>query len=88
MSAPGGAPRRAQPTRARQEAQVPPGELCPPQVPPRTTSLLYKYPNIPETLGESKKINSSRRKFQNHQIQSRHHHGEVHHLHWCLSDDA
>ena len=55
---------------------------------PRTASLLYKYPNIPEKLGESTKINSSRRKFQNHQIQSRHHHGGVHHPHWCLSDDA
>ena len=55
---------------------------------PRTASLLYKYPNIPETLGESTKINSSRRKFQKHQIQSRHHHGGVHHVHWCLSDDA
>ena len=29
---------------------------------PRTASLLYKYPNIPETLGESTKINSSRRR--------------------------
>ena len=55
---------------------------------PRTASLLYKYPNIPETLGESTKINSSRRRVQNHQIQSRHHHGGVHHVHWCLSDDA
>ena len=27
-------------------------------------SLLYKYPNIPETLGEVMKNNSSRRKFQ------------------------
>src|SRR4051812_12645767 len=32
----------------------------------QTTSLLYKYPNIPETLGELTKINSIRRKFQNH----------------------
>ena len=54
----------------------------------RTASFLYKYPNIPETLGESTKINSSCRKFQNHQIQSRHHHRGVHHPHWCLSDDA
>ena len=54
----------------------------------RTASLLYKYPNIPETLGESTKINSSRHRVQNHQIQSRHHHGGVHHPHWCLSDDA
>ena len=55
---------------------------------PRTASLLYKYPNILETLGESTKINSSCRRVQNHQIQSRHHHGGVHHFHWCLSDDA
>ena len=55
---------------------------------PRTAYLLYKYPNIPETLGESTKYSSSRRGVQNHQIQSRHHHGGVHHIHWCLSDDA
>ena len=55
---------------------------------PWTASLLYKYPNILETLGESMKINCSRRRVQNHQIQSRHHHGGVHHFHWCLSDDA
>ena len=55
---------------------------------PWTASLLYKYPNVPKTLGESTKINSNRRKFQNHQIQSRHHHRGVHHPHWCLSDDA
>ena len=55
---------------------------------PWTDSLLYKYPNIPETLGESMKYSSSRRRVQNHQIQSRHHHGGVHHVHWCLSDDA
>ena len=55
---------------------------------PRTVSLLYKYPNIPETLGESTKINSNCRRVQNHQIQSRHHLGGVHHVHWCLSDDV
>ena len=55
---------------------------------PRTASLLYKYLNIPETLEELTKINSGRRRVQNHQIQSRHHHGGVHHFHWCLSDDA
>ena len=53
-----------------------------------TASLLYKYPNIPETLGESTKINSSRRRVQNHQIKSRHHHGGVHHFHWCLFNNA
>ena len=55
---------------------------------PWTVALLYKYTNIPETIVESTKISSSRRKFQNHQIQSRHHHRGVHHPHWCLSDDA
>ena len=55
---------------------------------PWTASLLYKYPNIPKTVGESTKYSSSRRRVQNHKIQSRHHHGGVHHLHWCLSDDA
>ena len=39
----------------------------------RTASLLCKYPNIPETLGRSTKYSSSRRRVQNHQIQSRHH---------------
>ena len=43
-----------------------------------TPSFLYKYPNIPETLGELRKNNSIRHKFQKPQIQSRHHHGEVH----------
>jgi hypothetical protein len=62
--------------------------VVPTSVASRTASLLYKYPNILETLGESTKINSSRRKFQKPQIQSRHHHGGVHHPHWCLSDDA
>ena len=62
--------------------------VVPTSVASRTASLLYKYPNIPETLGESTKINSSRRKFQNHQIQSRHHHRGAHHPHWCLPDDA
>ena len=54
----------------------------------RTASLLYKYPENPKTLGESTKHNSSRRKFHKPQIQFRHHHGGVHHPHWCLSDDA
>ena len=70
---------------------APGGPGAPPAVVPtfvasRTASLLYKYPNILETLGT--KINSSCRKFQKHQIQSRHHLGGVHHVHWCLSDDA
>ena len=69
----GGVLRRGQPTRACQEAEACPGGLCPPRVPPRTASLLYKYPNIPETLEQAMKYSSSRRRVQNHQIQSRHH---------------
>ena len=55
---------------------------------PWTTSLLYKYPKNPRTLGESTKYSSSCRRVQNHQIQSRQHHRWVHHFHWCLSVDA
>ena len=84
----GGVPRRGQPTRARQEAQARPGGLCPPRVPPEPPLFLYIYPLNPRTLGDSTKYSSSRRRVQNHQIQSRHHHRGVHHFHWCLSDDA
>ena len=38
--------------------------VVPTLVASRTASLLYKYSNIPETLGESMKTNSSQRKFQ------------------------
>ena len=55
---------------------------------PWTASLLYKYHNILETLGKSTKYSSSRRIVQNHEIQSRYHHGGVHHFHWCISDDV
>ena len=55
---------------------------------PRTASLLYKYHNIPETLGESKKYWSGHRRVQTHQIQSRHRHGGVRHFHWFLSYDV
>ena len=64
--------------------------VVPSSVTSRTASLLYKYPNIPKTLGESTKINSSHRKFQNHQIQSRHHSrrgssSSLVPLRWCVS---
>ena len=55
--------------------------VVPTSVASRTASLLYKCPNIPETLGESTKINSSRCKFQKPQIQSKRHHAGVHHAH-------
>ena len=47
----------------------------PPSVAPRATSLLYKYPKNTRTLKASTKYSSSRGRVQNHQIQSRHHHG-------------
>ena len=56
---------------------------CPPD---RLFAL--QIPKNPETLKASMKYSSSRRRVQNHQIQSRHHHRGVHHFHWCLSDDA
>ena len=76
----GGAPRGAQPTRVR----------LPISGASRTDSLLYKYPNIPETLGELMKYSSSRRRVHNHQIQSRHHLGwgsppPLVPLRWCVS---
>ena len=57
---------------------------------PRTASLLYKYPKNPRTLEESTKYSSSRRRVQNHQIQSRHHLGwgslpPLVPLRWCMS---
>jgi hypothetical protein len=45
------------------EAHGAPWWVMPSSEASHTASLLYKYPNIPETLGESTKINSSHRKF-------------------------
>ena len=58
LVAPGGVPRRRQPTRAPQEAQA--------WVPPGPPLCSINTPNIPKTLAESTKINSSRCKFQKH----------------------
>ena len=88
LVAPGGTPRGGTTHQGAPGVPRAPWWVVPTSGAPRTSSLLYKYPNIPETLGETTKINSSRRKFQKPQIQSRHHHGGVHHPHWCLSDDA
>ena len=46
LVAPGGAPRGAQPTRARQEAQARPGGLCPPRVPPGPPLCSINTPKI------------------------------------------
>ena len=46
-----GAPRGAQPTRARQEAQARPGGLCPPRVPP--DRLFAPYSRNPRGINEN-----------------------------------
>ena len=81
----------AEETTTHQAAPGGPGApwwVVPSSRPHSTASNAYKFPNIPKTLGESTKHNSSRRKFQNLEIQSKHHHGGVHLPHRCLSDDA
>ena len=88
LVAPGGSPEGGTTHQGAPGGPGAPWWVVPTSGAPRTASLLYKYPNIPETLKASKKYSSSRRRVQNHQIQSRHHHGGVHHFHWCLSDDA
>ena len=75
---------RAQPTRARQGAPGVPWWVVPSTGPLCTACDAYKFPNIRKTLGESMKHNSKRRKFQNREIQSKHHHGGVHLPHRCL----
>ena len=88
LVAPGGNPEEGTTHQGAPGGPSAPWGVVPPSGTLRTASLLYKYPNILETLGDSTKYSSSRRRVQNHQIQSRHHHGGVHHFHWCLSDDA
>jgi len=88
LVAPGGSPKEGTTHQGMLGGPGAPWWVVPTSGAPRTATLLYKYPNIPETLGVSTKYSSSHRRVQNHQIQSRHHHGGVHHLHWCLSDDA
>ena len=96
--APGGGPWGTQPTSARQRPLARPGGLWgtwgspAPPLRSRNTQILSK------PYGESTKNNSSCRKFQNHEIQSRalfrhsaggeHGHGGVYPPHWCSSDDA
>ena len=88
LVAPGGSPEEGTTHQGAPGGPGAPWWVVPTSGAPRTAYLLYKYPNIPETLGESTKYSSSRRRVQNYEIQSRHHHGGVHHFHWCLSDDA
>ena len=66
--------RRAEETTTHQGAPEAPGGgpwwVVPSSGPLSTASDAYKFPNISETLEESTKNTSSRRKFQNHEIQS------------------
>ena len=55
---------------------------------PRTASLLYKYPNIRETLGESAKYSSSCAESTTTRSNLDTISDGVHHLHWCLSDEV
>ena len=55
LDAPGGAPRGAQPTRARQEVQARPGELCPPRVPPGPPLCSINTPIFPKPYGSQRK---------------------------------
>ena len=75
LAAPGGCPEGGTTHQGTPGGPGAPWWVVPTSGAPRTASLLYKYPNIPETLGESTKYSSSRRRVQNHQIQSRHHLG-------------
>ena len=59
---PGGSPEEGTTHQGVQGGPGAPWWVVPTSGAPRTASLLYKYPNIPETLGESTKYSSSRRK--------------------------
>ena len=90
LVAPGGSPEEGTTHQGAPGGPGAPWWVVPTSGAPRTASLLYKYPNIPKTLGESTKYSSSRRRVQNHQIQSRHHLGwgsppPLVPLRWCVS---
>ena len=75
LVAPGGSPEEGTTHQGPLGGPGAPWWVVPTSGAPRTASLLYKYPNIPETLRASTKYSSSHRRVQNHQIQSRHHLG-------------
>ena len=55
---------------------------------PGTASLLYKYTNIPETLKASTKYSSAATESRTTRSNLDTISDGVHHLNWCLSDDA
>ena len=75
LVAPGGSPEEGTTHQGAPGGPGAPWWVVPTSGAPRTASLLYKYPNIPETLEESTKYSSNHRRVHNHQIQSRHHLG-------------
>ena len=62
LAAPGGCPKGDTTHQGAPGGPGAPWWVVPTSGAPRTASLLYKYPNIPETLGESTKYSSSRRR--------------------------
>ena len=54
-AAPGGSPRRAQPTRPRQEAQAHPSGLCPPRLPPEPPLCSINTPIFQKPQGSRHK---------------------------------
>ena len=84
----GGVPRRGQPTRARQEAQARRGGLCPPRVASGPPLCSINTPKFQKPWGRRRNIHlaaaESRTTRSNLDTIS----DGVHHLHWCLSDDA
>ena len=75
LVAPGGSPEEGTTHQGAPGGPGAPWWVVPTSGAPRTASLLYKYPKNPRTLEASTKYSSSRRRVQNHQIQSRHHLG-------------
>ena len=61
LGAPGGSPEEGTTHQGAPGGPCAPWWVVPTSGAPRTASLLYKYANIPETLGESTKYSSSRR---------------------------
>ena len=61
LAAPGGCPKGGTTHQGAPGGPGAPWWVVPTSGAPRTASLLYKYPNIPETLGELMKYSSSRR---------------------------
>ena len=55
---------------------------------PRTASLLYKYPKNPRTLGSQQNIHPAAAESITTRSNLDTISDGVHHLHWCLSDDA